>query len=166
MVEATGRVRGSVARDVRWWYWLVTGTLLLFGLAGWEIGVGLAVVATAVQVPHFLLREGRIGALSVQVRLLYLGVLLLGLWAPAGFVHWLQLAGVWANVLVGYCPGARVLSLMPWNRRLPLTRELIIWTLLSPPRAGSILDRARSAAAAGGGAARRALGGDRDVLRV
>lgn len=166
MAESDRRDHLRLHRDLKWWYWLVTALLLGLGLSGWAMGVGLAVVATAVQVPHFLLREGRIGALSVQVRLLYLAVLLLGFWEPVRFVHWLQLAGVWANVLFGYCLAARMLSLLPWNRRVPLTRELVEWTFLSPPRAGSIVDRARAAPVLRGPAPREQGGHARGSLRA
>jgi len=57
-----------------------------------------------------------------------------------GFLHWIQLAGTTAMVLVDYCPGARLVSLMPWNRRVPLTLGLVVRTFVRPPVRGSILD--------------------------
>jgi hypothetical protein len=130
----------AIHSDFRRGYWLATGIFLGLGLLGWRHGVAVAIALCAVQVAHFAYREPSLAALSVQVRVLYLALLLLGLWDPAGIVHHLQLAGVWANVLFEYCPAARLLSLMPWNRSAPLTAELIAWTLFSPPVAGSILD--------------------------
>jgi len=59
---------------------------------------------------------------------------------PLGFLHWIQLAGTTAMVLVDYCPGARLVSLMPWNRRVPLTLGLVVRTFVRPPVRGSILD--------------------------
>jgi hypothetical protein len=51
-----------------------------------------------------------------------------------------QLVGTWAMVLVGYCPLARALSLLPWNRRQPLSADLVRRTFLSPPVRGSIVE--------------------------
>ena len=43
-------------------------------------------------------------------------------------------------VLVGYCPLARMLSLLPWNRRQPLSVALVRRTFLSAPVSGSIVE--------------------------
>ena len=78
-------------------------------------------------------------AFSVQVRIAYLAVLATGLWPPLGFVHWLQLAGTMAQVGFDYCPLARLVSLMPWNRTQPLTFRLVWRTFALPPMSGSVL---------------------------
>jgi membrane protein implicated in regulation of membrane protease activity len=58
---------------------------------------------------------------------------------PLGFFDWILLAGTAASVLVDYCLMARMLSLLPWNRRAPLTWHLVVRTFLRPPVRGSIL---------------------------
>jgi hypothetical protein len=75
------------------------------------------------------------------VRALYLALLLLGLWPPLAALHVMQAVGIWANVLFDYCLAARMLSLLPRNRRVPLTARLVAWTFLTRPGAGSILRR-------------------------
>lgn len=45
--------------------------------------------------------------------------------SPIQWIHWVQLVGTSARVLIGYCFLARPLSLAPWKRWQPLT-----WTLL------------------------------------
>ncbi len=40
----------------------------------------------------------------------------------------------------GYCPLARCLALMPWNRCRPLDRTLVPRTLFGPPTASAIID--------------------------
>jgi len=67
-------------------------------------------------------------------------LLALGVAGPLAFIHWIQLAGTTAMVFVGYCPLARMLALMPWNRREPLDRERLVRVLFRPPVQGSILD--------------------------
>jgi hypothetical protein len=86
------------------------------------------------------LRERRLAAFPVQVRLGYLLLLALGTVPYLGFIHWIQLAGTTAVVTVNYCPLARFLSLMPWNRKRPLTAALVWHTVVLPPVAGSVLD--------------------------
>jgi hypothetical protein len=159
----------AVRFDLEWRCWLATAVLLTFGLMGRPAGVSAAIVLTAVQLAHFARRGRGCGTLPLQVRLLFFAALLLGLWPPLAFLHVLQLAGTWANVLFGYCPAARLLSLMPWNRRVPLSVRLIVWTFLSPPAQGSILERVppsfgprakdtvERASAAGSAAARSSL---------
>jgi hypothetical protein len=127
--------------------------LLTIGLVGWPIGLAAAIGLTVAQLVHFAHREQSLSTLPVQVRALFLALLLLGLWPPFAVLHVLQWVGVWVNVLFDYCAAARMLSLMPWNRRAPLSMRLVAWTLLSPPGAGSILERAPLSPAPGAGCA-------------
>jgi len=130
----------SRLKEMDWWYWLVTDGLLIGSLADWRWGNLPVIALTVIQAVHYLHRERRIMAFPVQVRMGYLLLLLLGTIAPLGFIHWIQLAGTTAVVTVGYCPLARILALMPWNRRQPLTAMLMWNTIVTPPVAGSVLD--------------------------
>jgi hypothetical protein len=127
-------------KDMDWWYWLVTDGLLIGSLAGWRWGAYPAITLTVIQTVRYLVRERRIAAFPVQVRLGYLLLLVLGMYPPLGFIHWIQLAGTTAVVTVGYCPLARIMVLMPWNRSGPLTAALVWNTIISSPVAGSILE--------------------------
>ena len=126
-------------RSLRWWYWFVTVCLLAVSLAGWRAGLWVTMAFVAAQLVHYLAREDAVRAFSVQVRMAYLAVLTTGLWPPLGFVHWLQLAGTCASVGLDYCPLARLVSLIPWNRAQPLTFRLVWRTFVSPPVRGSVL---------------------------
>jgi hypothetical protein len=131
-----------------WWYWLLTGIALGARLAGWTAGLGVAMALTAVQAIHLTLRARRVTAFPVQVRVAYMGLLVLGSWAP--LVHWAQLCGTACLLVFDYCPLARMLSLLPWNRRGPLTLARLRSTFLTPPVQGSIvtaLDRPSGARA-------------------
>jgi hypothetical protein len=127
-------------REMDWRYWVITDGLLIGHLTGWRWGIDLGIALTVIQAVHYAVREGRIAAFPVQVRLGYLLLLVLGMFSPLGFIHWIQLAGTTAVVTVGYCPLARILVLMPWNRSRPLTAALVWSTLILPPVSGSILD--------------------------
>lgn len=129
----------KIRRDLAWHYWLATAVLLAFGLAGIEPAFAVAMALVMLQAAHFAYRSGRFTAFAVQVRLAYLGLLLLGQWEPLRFLNVLQLAGTSAMVVFGYCPLARFLALMPWNRAQPLSLQLI-WRIVSmPPVPGSIV---------------------------
>ncbi len=124
--------------DLAWWYWAA----MILALAAEPIvpAAGLAAIGLGVaQWIHFHARTGRIGALPVQVRLVFLGLLVAGLWPPLLFVHWLQLAGTLARVAFDYCVLARTLALMPWNRVQPLTLGLVRQAYFTPPTQGGIL---------------------------
>ncbi len=128
--------------DLKRWYWTATAVLLTVGVLGGYGRALPAIALTLVQLGHFAWRDRRGSSLTMQVRWLYLSILLLGQWPPLAVLHLLAIVGVWMNVLFGYCLAARLLSLMPWNRRAPFSAKLVAWTFLSPPRANSILDRA------------------------
>jgi hypothetical protein len=132
-------------RGLVWWYWLLTGVALGASLAGGNAGLTVAIALTTLAGIHLGLRSRSMVALPVQVRAAYLGLLLLGSWPPLRALHWMQLAGTAVVLVFDYCVLARLLSLLPWNRRAPLTRARLLATFLSPPVRGSVaaaLDRA------------------------
>jgi len=126
-------------RHIAWWYWLATLSLLAASLSVWTEGIYFAIVLTAWQYLHFALRDGNPVSFPAQIRFVYLGLLALGLWSPFHIIHYVQLVGTTALVLAGYCPLARTLLLMPWNRRTPFTLSLARLVYLTPPVRGSIL---------------------------
>lgn len=113
---------------------------LIAGLAGRFEAFYLAILLTAVQgVVHFQLREGSFAAFPVQARLAYGGILLVSLRGPMNWLFWVPAIGTPAQVLFGYCTLARCLSLLPWNRREPLTWRLVWRTFSAPPVKGNIM---------------------------
>ena len=129
----------SFSRRIAWWYWLLAATGLGLGVAGWNPGYGIAIGGTVIHGLHYLGRGYGPDSLPVQVRVAYLGFLVLGLWPPLAPLHWMQMAGTLVLLLLDYCPLARLLALMPWNRRVPLSVALIGKVFLTPPVRGSVL---------------------------
>ncbi len=128
-----------LARDIGWWYWATTDVLLIGGL-GFRPGALYAAAALSLlSTVHFSLRERSVTAFPVQVRCTYAAFHCLGLWPPIRQLLWLPAAGTLVMVLFRYCLLARSLSLLPWNRREPLSWQLLRRTFLSPPRAGNVL---------------------------
>ena len=113
--------------------------MLIAGVDGIETGFYMATGLTAVQVVHYFSREKSISAFPVQVRIGYLLLLVTAQLPYMLWIYWIQIAGTTAMVLFGYCPLARILSLMPWNRTQSFTFDLVKRTVFAPPVEGNIL---------------------------
>jgi len=126
-------------RDHLWWLWLLTALALGAHLGGWRAGLPLALALTTLQGVCFIARVGPLDAFPVEVRVAYAALLFVGSWPPLVAVHWMQLAGTTVLIVFDYCPLARLLSLLPHNRRGPLTIARLWATFFSRPVHGSIL---------------------------
>lgn len=125
-------------RDLGWWYWLVTAALLSWGVLVDPLGLYLAIGLTVVNLAHFTLRASGVTDFPVQVRFFYLLLLLIALPEPMRWLFWVPMIGTWAQVLVGYCAMARLVSLFPWNREAGLTGRMVWRTFFSLPVRGSV----------------------------
>ncbi len=126
-------------KKISWWLWLATAGFLTLGLAGRVEGFYLAIALGVFQAAFFLNREPKITAFPVQVRIAYLALLVVALAPNMGFIHWIQFAGAWAMVLIGYCPLARTLPLMSWNSSQPLSFAAVKETVLARPVRGTVI---------------------------
>jgi hypothetical protein len=126
-------------KDISWWYWMVMVVLLAAGLIGNAQAFHIAIAVGVIQALHYYARHHSLISFPVQVRLSYLGLLIMAQWDPLHFIYWIQLAGTTAMVTADYCPLARFLSLMPWNRSVPFSYALLHRTVFSPPVKGNIL---------------------------
>jgi len=130
-------------RTPTWWYWLSTTLALLGSAAGWAEGAAVAMALTVASAVHLGVRARSPVALPVQLRIVYLGLLVIGAWRVPG-VHVAQIIGTAVVLVFDYCLLGRMVSLLPWNRRGRLTRARMRATFLRPPVTGSIaavLDR-------------------------
>lgn len=126
-------------RSISWWYWLVTVGFLTAGVSGWPTGFLLAIGLTLFQLIHFSIREHSITAFPLQVRLGYLLLLLIALPEKLQLFYWILTIATWARVLFGYCTMARMVSLLPWNRKGEFSFALVKQTFFSAPVRGNIL---------------------------
>lgn len=104
-----------------WWFWLVIGLAISVGLAGWRFGYLTCLVASAANLLYFAVRERSLSSFPVQVRLVWLGMVLPAM-LPA--LEWLFIplfVGMLLVVLFDRCGIARVLVKMPWNRGVELS---------------------------------------------
>ncbi len=124
--------------DKGWWYWLVTVCFLSAGVFGYSDAFLLAIGITLIQLVHYLLIEKSVVSFPVQVRIGYLLLLLVAWIEPLRWLFWVPMIGTWAQVLVGYCAMARIVSLMPWNREEAFSLQLFMKTFFSAPVRGSV----------------------------
>ena len=127
------------ARDVAWWLWLLAAVALAGDVRGWKLGLPAAIVLVTLQGVYVACRSRNLLGLAMQVRFVFLLVLILGSWPTLAFLHWLQLAGTTVRIVFDYCLLGRTLSLLPWNRREPLTLDRVRRTFLARPTSDGTL---------------------------
>ncbi len=130
----------SALRDVSWWSWSVMAVLLSFSFAvePWPIVAAIGWCAALVAYDCWA-AEGDLGAMSVQVRVGYLTMLLAGVLPGMRWLHVLQLVGAILRNLTGYCLLSRLLALLPWNHVEPLTLARTGRILVAVPGGGGLL---------------------------
>lgn len=127
---------------IRWSYWAAIAALLVAGLAGRNEGFYLALVVAVVQLLHYGWRERSLKAFSVQVRLAYAALLLIDvLWEPMRLHLWWMAFFTLVVVVFDWCLLSRIMVLMPWNRKEPMSWALLRETFFSGPVKGSVIDR-------------------------
>ncbi len=131
------KIPAKIRKRVLWGIWFVTWIGLLAGL--WERGFWQYVVfLSAAHALLVLLLHGlHVSAFPVQVRLAYFVWVAIGTYVPfMEILMYITIAGLAANLFLGYCPLARMLYLLPWNKKEPFSLDLLKRVFLSPPVAG------------------------------
>lgn len=118
-------------------YWQLSALLLACHLVGWRLGLPLVIALNVVQALHFAWVRAGWRALDAQVRLAFLGLMIVGLVPALSIVHAVQFIGVTIRLVADYCVLARLLSLLPWNRQEPLGWALVRRVLFTPPAPGA-----------------------------
>ena len=125
---------------IRWSYWAAISALLVAGLAGRFEAFYLAAAISVVQLVHYALRERSLKAFSVQVRTVYAAVLIADiLWEPLRLHLWWMAFFTLTVVFFDWCLLSRIMALMPWNRKGPLSWAAVRKVFFSGPVKGSIM---------------------------
>ena len=128
-----------MTKEITWWVWALIAGLLALGVLGFSAGFIAAIVLSIAQTVIFIFKARSLRNFPVQIRIAY-SLLLIVCYLPAmRWLYWLPTIGTFALILFGYCLAARVLSLMPWNRKEKLSLGLLGRTFLTPPVVGSIM---------------------------
>lgn len=135
-----------IVTDVSWWHWLLTVPLLAYNLAGHRWAMAAAMGLCALVGGYFWFKLRQIKPYPVQVRIAYLVWSAIGLLPGMQWMLWVQLCGTTAMVAIGYCPLIRLLSLLPPNRKEPLTASLVWRAFVKEPCAGGLVNWSTGAA--------------------
>lgn len=121
---------------VAWWYMLATYALLWAGVLADPVWAAAAIASCLAQAVVFGIEDGDFFSLTSQVRYVLSLIILAGFWQP--WLWWLPLAGLTVRLTTNYCLLARLVSLLPWNRKEPLSAALIKARIFSRPTKGRI----------------------------
>lgn len=124
--------------DRAWWLWCLLAVLLAADVAGLPRAREAALFVAVLQAGAVLPGDISPRRFRSQVRLAYAIVLALSFLPGMLWLSRVQLCGTLALILVGYCPLARSLLLLPLNRSVGLSWRLVRFVVLSPPTSGSI----------------------------
>ncbi len=122
-----------------WWYIFATWAAVLYGLFVGESGFYVAIGLCMIQALYFGIEDKNPFSFSCQVRYALAAIFIAGLFEPLRWIYWIPAVGLTVRLTLNYCLLARLVSLMPWNRRDPFSWGLFRRTLFSPPTSGSIL---------------------------
>lgn len=140
------RMSPRARRRLVWALWFVTWVGVLAGFFdrtywGWVVAFSAAHAVLVIALLRF-----RAGAFPAQVRVLYTLWVAIGTYVPhAEALMWITSLGLPANLFFGYCPMARMVYLLPWNREERLSPRLLARIILTPPVAGRFKPTTREA---------------------
>ena len=129
-------------KPVLWGIWFVTWIGLLAGLYDSVFYQYVVIFSAAHALFVLILLRFNFSAFPAQVRVAYF------LWVAVGtFMPYMTIlmiittVGLATNLFVGYCPLARLLYLLPWNRTEAFSMDLVMNVFLTPPVAGQFKPR-------------------------
>jgi hypothetical protein len=132
-------IQRDVLTDPSWWHWATTIPMLILHLSGVHGAIEATIAVCLCFTCSYFIRLRRWKPFPIQIRLVFLGLLLVGLLPGMIWVHWVQVIGTTAMVTAGYCLLARLLLLAPFNRTEPLTWSLMDRVLFRDPCSGGLL---------------------------
>lgn len=115
-----------------WSIWFITWLGLLAGLYDNAYNEFVVILSAVHAILFAGLFKMRLMDFPVQLRIVYFAWVLLGTYHLRVLMY-ITTVGLAANLFVGYCPLARMMYLLPWNRSEPFSAELVVRVFLSPP---------------------------------
>jgi len=131
------RISPAARKPLIWTLWFITWAGLVGGLFD-RVYFEYVVYFSAAHALLFLALFGfDIKPFPVQVRIAYFIWVAAGTYVPYLIIlMYITLVGLATNLFLGYCPLARMMYLMPWNRDEKFSLDLVKRVFLSPPVAG------------------------------
>jgi len=125
-----------------WVLWFVTWVGLVVGLFDREFYEYVVYLSAAHAVLVLWLFGFRLSPFPVHVRIAYLAWVAAGAYVPyMTILMYITTVGLATNLFLGYCPLARTMYLMPWNRQEPMSFGLLVRVFISPPVAGRFVPK-------------------------
>ena len=132
-----GKMSDQTRRTVVWTLWFVTWIGLLAGLVDRKAYEFVVLFSVAHAFLFLVLHSFRVAAFPVQVRIAYVLWVLIGTYIPyMVFFMYITTVGLVGNLFFKYCPLARMLYLLPWNREETFSFNLLTRAFLTPPVEG------------------------------
>ncbi len=133
---------GNIRRKILWVTWFITWVGLLAGFFNREFYEYVVFFSAAHAVVVLVLLQFNAAAFPAQVRIAYFLWVAVGTYVPyMTILMYITTVGLATNLFVGYCPLARMLCLLPWNRKEPFSLSLVMSVFLTPPVAGMFKPR-------------------------
>lgn len=136
------RLPVKTRKKLIWYLWLITWIGLLLGLFNQRF-YEIVVLFSAMQACLFLfLFNFRLSVFPVQVRIAYCIWVTVGTYVPSmKILLYITIIGLATNLFMGYCPLARMMYLLPWNRNEPFSIDLVRRVFFTPPVEGQFQPR-------------------------
>ena len=117
-----------------WSLWFLTWLGLLAGLFDRRFYEAVVAFSASHALLFLELHRFRVAAFPVQVRLAYLLWVAIGTYVPyMTFLMYVTTVGLVGNLFFMYCPLARMLYLLPWNRDEGFSFDLMTRVFFSAP---------------------------------
>lgn len=131
---AWDRIPGNIRKAVIWSLWFLTWIGLLAGLVDRTFYEVVVAFSAAHAFLILSLHGFQVSAFPVQVRIGYVLWVAIGTHVPYMTVlMYITTLGLIGNLLFRYCPLARMLYLLPWNREENFSFGMVVRVFLSPP---------------------------------
>ncbi|MFT5260386.1 MAG: hypothetical protein ACI810_002137 [Gammaproteobacteria bacterium] len=115
---------------------LTWGALLLgyYDIFYWKLVIGITVLQVIIMLPMVNFKPM---VFPVQMRIAYILWVSVGTFVPE-LVYMMHITtiGLALRLAFGYCPLARMLYLLPWNRTQPFSLNLLVQTFIQPSAPG------------------------------
>ncbi len=127
----------SQRKTIVWALWFITWLGLMVGFFYRNFYEYVVVLSVVHVLLFFILFQYKIRPFPVQVRVAYLIWVAVGTFVPHMVIlMYITTIGLASNLFTGYCPLARMMYLLPWNREEPLSFNLLKRVILTPPVQG------------------------------
>lgn len=131
------RMPPAVRSRGMWWLWFITWLGLLAGLGDRTFWHYVVFFSAFHALLVFSLFGWRISPFPVQVRVAYFLWVAVGTFIPSmEILMFITIAGLATNLFLEYCPLARMLYLLPWNRDESFSVDLLRRVFFSQPKPG------------------------------